>query len=327
VHRAEPQTEIGVFNVEAVGADDGRVDTSHAGALRMLLESHHQFDYVDERADWDRYRVLVFPDKVPFDEALTDRVRAFLEGGGKVLATYRSGLHPDGGGFALDEFGVTLVGDAPYEADYLRPLPALGADLEYTEYVMYERGLAVQPGEGTRILAETVGPYFDRAWDHFCSHRQTPMDPANPQVYPAATINAQGNVIYMAHPLFVGYRRQAPLWYKRLVLAALGLLLPEPLVITDAPSSAQITLLRQPQEGRTVLHLLHYIPERRGLEFDTIEDVIPLYNVGVRFRAATAPARVYLAPQGEALEHVYEDGYVHVTVPRVMGHQMVVADD
>ena len=324
---AEAQVEIGVFNVEAVDADDGRVDTSHAGVLRMLLEGHHQFDFVDERADWGRYRVLIFPDKVPFDEALADRVRAYLEGGGKVLATHRAGLHPDGSGFALDELGVTLVGAAPYVADYLRPLPELGADLEDTEYVMYERGLAVRPAEGARILAETVGPYFDRAWDHFCSHRQTPMDPANPQEYPAITCNAQGNVIYMAHPLFVGYRRQAPLWYKRLVLAALRLLLPAPLVTTDAPSTAQVTLLRQPQENRTVLHLLHYIPERRGLGFDTIEDVIPIHNVTVRFRAASEPRRVYLAPQDETLDHMYEDGYIHVTVPRVMGHQIVVAED
>jgi hypothetical protein len=196
---------------------------------------------------------------------------------------------------------------------------------------MYERGLQVRPAPGTSVLAETVGPYFDRAWDHFCSHRQTPMDPARPQAFPAITMNAEGNVIYLAHPVFLGYRRQAPLWYKRLVLAALRLLLPDPLVATDAPSSAQVTLLRQPAEDRTVLHLLHYIPERRGLEFDTIEDVIPLYNVAVRFRMPVAPRRVYLAPRdavpgGQALEYAYRDGYVHVTVPRVAGHQMVVAE-
>ncbi len=323
---AEPLAEIAVFNVEAVGAEDGRVDTSHAGALRILLEGHHQFDFVDERADWDRYRVLIFPDKVPFDKALAARVRAYLAGGGQVIASYRSGLRPDGTGFALEEFGVELVGEAPYVADYLRPLPSLEAQLEDTEYVIYERGLAVRPAEGTQLLAEVIGPYFDRAWDHFCSHRQTPMDLANLQPYPGITRNAQGNVIYLAHPLFLGYRRQAPLWYKRLVLAALGLLLPRPLVSTDAPSSAQVTALRQPAQGRTVLHLLHYIPERRGLEFDTIEDVLPLYDVAVRLRLEAAPQRVYLAPQGQPLAHTYHNGYAHVTVPRVIGHQMVVAE-
>lgn len=323
---AEPLAEIAVFNVEAVGAEDGRVDTSHAGALRILLEGHHQFDFVDERADWGRYRVLIFADKVPFDEALAARVRDYLAGGGSVIASHHSGLRPDESGFALEEFGVEMVGAAPYVADYLRPLPVLGADIEDTEYVMYERGLAVRPAQGTQVLAEVVGPYFERTWDHFCSHRQTPMDPSNPQPYPAITRNAQGNVLYFAHPVFLGYRQQAPLWYKRLVLAALRLLLPEPLVTTDAPSSAQVTVLRQPAQGRTVLHLLHYIPERRGLEFDTIEDVIPLHDVTVRLRLDAAPRRVYLAPQDESLPHAYRDGYVHVTVPRVVGHQMVAVE-
>jgi hypothetical protein len=30
---------------------------------------------------------------------------------------------------------------------------------------------------------------------------------------------------------------------------------------------------------RTIVHVLHYIPERRGLDSDVIEDVIPLANV------------------------------------------------
>src|SRR2546422_3857235 len=38
--------------------------------------------------------------------------------------------------------------------------------------------------------------------------------------------------------------------------------LPDPLVKTDAPTTAQITINRQPEERRHVVHLLHYIPER-----------------------------------------------------------------
>jgi len=137
---------------------------------------------------------------------------------------------------------------------------------------------------------------------------------------------AQGNVIYMAHPVFAGYRRQAPLWYKRLFVAALNLLMPDRLVVTDAPSTAQLTLTRQSEPDRTVVHILHYIPERRGLEFDTIEDVIPLYDVQVDVRTAVSPARVYLAPSREPLPLSFADGYAHLAVPRVLGHAMVVLE-
>lgn len=338
---AEAQADIAVFNVEAVGADDGRVDTAHSGVLRMLLEAHQQFDFVDERADWSKYRVLVFPDKVSFDAALTAKVKAYLAGGGKVIATYKSGLTPDGAGFALPEFGVELIGDAPYSPDYARPAESLGAFrpeqwwlraygdrrayLHDAEYVMYDRGLAVRPAEGAQSLAETWAPYFNRTWEHFCSHRQTPPDFNHKLDYPTITMNAAGNVIYFAHPIFTGYRRQAVLWYKTLFLAALKKLLPDPLVLCEAPSTAQVSILRQPDKGRTIVHLLHYIPERRGLEFDTIEDVIPIYNIALAFKAPP-PQAVYLAPSGQKLPYAYADGYVKVNVPEVVGHQMVVAE-
>ena len=83
---AVPKADVAVFNVEAVGKEDGRVDSSHSGALRMLLEGHHQFAFVDGLADWTAYRVLVLPDKVPLDEALAEKVRDYLARGGKVIA-------------------------------------------------------------------------------------------------------------------------------------------------------------------------------------------------------------------------------------------------
>lgn len=323
---AVPLTEIAVFNTEAVGTHDGSVDTSNAGALRMLLEDHQQFDFVDGEADLSRYRVLVFPDKVPFGQALAAKVRAFLATGGAVIASFRSGLTPEGTAFALPEFGVLDPVAAPNLPDYARLRPELEAGLEDTEYVMYEQGLAVRPAPGTRVLADTYAPYFNRTWEHYCSHRQTPMDPNKRTDYPTATINPGGNVIYFAHPIFAGYRRQAALWFKRMFLAALHRLLPQPLVQCEAPSSAQVTLLRQPAQSRTVVHLLHYIPERRGLEFDTIEDVIPLQNVPLAFRVAERPARVYLAPSTREIGFAYDGGYVRVVVPEVVGHQMVVAE-
>jgi hypothetical protein len=115
-------------------------------------------------------------------------------------------------------------------------------------------------------------------------------------------------------------------WYKALFLSALAMLLPDPLLSCAAPSTAQATILAQPEHGRTVVHLLHYIPERRGLEFDTIEDVIPLYDVPLAFKTAQRPGRVYLAPGGQDVAFTYEGGYVRLIVPEVVGHQIVVAE-
>jgi hypothetical protein len=328
---AVPQAEIAVFNVEAVGQDDARADSSSSGVLRMLMEAHYQFDFVDEQTDWSAYRLVVFPDKVPFNADLAAKVRAYLAQGGKVIASYHSGLtpgctRPQDQDFALPEFGVAYIGEAPHVPDYVRPRPALGADLEDTDYVIYDQGLEVRPLPGTIALADAVAPYFNRTWAHFCSHRQTPPNPHKPTGYPPVTLNAAGNVIYFAHPLFYGYRQKAELWYKRLFLGAVKRFVPDPLVVCQAPSTAQATILFQPKEQRTVVHLLHYIPERRGTEFDVLEDVIPLYNVPLAFKTAKRPSRVYLAPTNKDVAFTYEGGYVRLTVPDVMGHQMVVAE-
>jgi hypothetical protein len=295
------------------------------GVLRMLMEAHYQFDVVDDQTDWAGYRMIVLPDKIPVNATLATKIAAYLAGGGKLIATDRAGLTPAGDAFAVEAFGLDYLGAATYSPDYLHPLPELGAPLADTLYVMYDQGQAVQPRPGTRTLAEMTGSYFNRNYAHFCSHRQTPPDPDKPLPTPGMTLNAAGNVIYCAHPLFFGYRRQAVPWYKKLFLAAVRLLLPDPMVITSAPSTAQVNMMVQPERGRTIAHLLHYIPERRGLEFDTIEDVIPLHDVALSFRAPQ-PGRVYLAPQGTDLPFDSADGYVHVIVPVVMGHEMVVAE-
>jgi len=321
-----PQAEIAVVNLEAVGREDSRVDSAHAGVLRMLLETQQQFHYVDFETDWSAYKLLILPDRVCLDEAWAAKLKAYLTQGGKVIATWRSGLTPDGARFALDEFGVEAIDDAPWHPDYVTAREAFGTGMSMTEHVMYDTGYAVRALAGTRVLADAWAPYFNRAWNHFCSHQHTPPEEGRPAGYPAATLNAAGNVIYLAHPLLAGYRKRAPLWYKALFMAAVRRFIPEPMLAVEGPSTVQAVLHHQPNQGRSVVHLLHYIPERRGSEFDTFEDIIPLYNLPIRFRTDQAPARVYLAPQGEEAAFEYRDGYVHTVVPALVGHQLVVTE-
>ena len=108
-------------------------------------------------------------------------------------------------------------------------------------------------------------------------------------------------------------------------LNALKRLLPEPLVTTDAPSTAQVTVTRQSAQNRTIVHVLHYIPERRHPGFDVIEDVIPLHDVTVSVRAV-APKEAYLAPGREPLAVTREGEYVRFTIPVVRGYAMAVLE-
>ena len=330
---ATPVTDIGVYNVEEFTGE--RLTAETVGAVRMLQEGGHQFDVVDSETSWDGYRVLILPDAVTLDEELARKVSNYLAAGGKLIASFESGLMPDRSDFALPAWGVRKTGDGPVDAcgglvrgsnfpkgdyvDYLRAERALAGGLRDTEYVMYMRGLEIEAGKGTEILARMVPAYFDRTWQHFCSHRQTPSsgEPAGPAA--ART----GEVIYFAHPIFRQYNQNAPRWCKQLLLNALDMLMPDPVLRHGGPSSVLTAVNEQAVENRWVVHLLHYVPERRGQDFDVIEDVLPLYDVGVSLRLPGPVAGVHCVPGGEPLAFKEAMGRISFTVPKLEGHQMV----
>jgi len=317
---AEHVTEIGVLTPEEF------MDKSHTqlhpaifGAVQMLQESSYQFDIIDSQCDFEKYKVLILPDEIPLDEKLATKIEKYIRSGGALIATNKSGLNPEGTGFANDSFGLKLIGDAPFSPDFVRPGDKISNGLPQVEHVMYEKGMQVEALADSEILADVVVPYFNRTYQHFCSHRHTPS--SGEVKYPAIIQN--GSVIYFAHPIFTQYRKNAPLWCKKMLLNALELLLPEPLVRVNTPSTARIALNKQTKEGRYVLHLLHYMPERRSEEIDIIEEAIPLFNIEISVKTEKAIKSITCVPQNEELDYEVNDGRVEFTLPKLDGHQMV----
>ncbi|MBU0610556.1 MAG: beta-galactosidase trimerization domain-containing protein, partial [Armatimonadetes bacterium] len=318
---AQPVADIGVFTPEEfLGGGHGAMRPAIMGATRILQELRQQFDIIDSRSDLSRYKLLILPDEIPCDEKLAEALDEFVVAGGALIVSYHSGLRPEGDGFSLQSLNLTDLGEAPYSPDFI-VAKELGGSRPETGQVMYDRGRRVAVLDRSPGLADMIQPYFNRTWEHFCSHRHTPAD--QPAAYPGAT--RCGNVIYFMHPLFGTYEAKAPLWCKELVRGALEMLLPEPALRVEGPSTLQASLNVQSDPTRQIVHLLHYIPERRGREFDIIEDVIPLYNVKVSVRVdGRVPARVTLEPQGQALEFEQQDGRVEFTVSELNGHQIIV---
>ena len=263
------------------------------------------------------------------------KLEKFMESGGKLIASFEAGMDQHKTEFQLDALGIQKASDGPVDenghlvrgsndsthsiVEYIIPQGDIGVGLHPTEYVMYARGMHVSALGGSEVLLYNTKSYFDRKGDHFCSHKQTPSSgqPGAPAVV------KNGSVIYFSHPIFKLYYDKAPWWCKQLFINAIQMLIGGPLVKTDAPSTAIIALNQQPQHNRQVLHILHYIPERRGQEFDIIEDIIPLHTVSVELRVPESVKHVQLVPEQTAIEHHYDSGVVRFVVPQVCGHQMV----
>ena len=330
-------TEIGVFTPEEFyGTEIGGLPPALMGITRMLEESAHQFDVIDSASDLSRYQVVVLPDAIPVSEELVGKIEAYLVGGGAVIASFESGMNEEKSEFALKPLGVKLKSEGPRDlsselvrgktfmrgdfAEYVLPKGSIGRGLPETEHVMYIRGMDVEAESGAEVLVDKVLPYFDRTYKHFCSHRQTP---SSGEIGGPAVVR-NGQVIYFTNPIFTAYNQVAPRWHKQMFVNALDLLLPGPLVRHDGPTTMQVTVNEQADENRWVVHLLHYIPERRSQHIDIIEDVLPLYGVRLSVKVPQGVQSVECVPQREALAFEHKNDRVEFVLPELVGHQMVV---
>ncbi|MDR0921584.1 MAG: beta-galactosidase trimerization domain-containing protein [Lactobacillales bacterium] len=264
--------EIAIIHPNAVVETSNRVDLSLAGAVNMLNEADYQFDIVDFESDFSKYRLLVLPDKVELSKMFSDKLEQFIGNGGKVLASYRSGLSetkefPTNWGISLDSFDSQVPTYSYFEAQAFPTLPK-------EELVMHGRSANVRVTSGKEIAKKAL-PLFERNYLHYYSHFQAPV---GEETDFSAAVKTK-NIGYIAYPVFEMYKQQGVYFYKRMVLDLLSDLLEnEKICKTTLPSTADVVMNYQPDEERVVVHLLHYIPEHRSLTIDTIEETIPLYH-------------------------------------------------
>ncbi|MCC6423339.1 MAG: alpha-L-fucosidase [Phycisphaerales bacterium] len=312
---AKPITQIGLFQTSndrfSAGTDDGTV--------RMLTQLKHQFDVVTPDSQLDRHELLILPEGLSIDEKLGKRLDKYLKAGGAILAAGQTGLNADATALTWKSLPIKPQGLSPYTTTtYIRFGKEVARDVPPTDHVMYERGIRVTPTNGASAVAHVVEPYFDRSWQHFSSHFQTPPD----KVSKFAAAILSGRIGYIPYPIFSAFANHGNIPYRLLVRNMIQHLLGEPLLQVDGPSSLEATVMRQPT-GRTIVHLLNYCPERRTPKLDLVEDIIPLFEVRMNLKLSKKPKQVYLAPQKTPLEFEYANGRVSLIVPKVEGHQMI----
>jgi hypothetical protein len=322
---ARAVTDIGVISA-AVNTPEttSQIPLPDMGFTNMLVELHQQFDVLDLDGRFEDYKLLILPDDIHPAPALVSALRRYLAGGGVLIASHRSLWDAATGDFALPELGVKYLGDSKYRDEYFYPAPGAFPDLPNYAYFLYQRGLSIQAGQGSQVLATYGHPYFDRSPEHYSSHVQTPVDRRTDEPF----VVVRGRTAYIANPIFSAYAADGYGVYKQVVAELIRRLLPSPvLVAKNLPSTAQVTLMQQRDEGnRMVVHILHYPLTRRAPNLDIIEEAGLLRDVSIAVRTQGSPRRVRLAPNGAVLPVKYADGYASFMVPFVEGHQAIVLE-
>ena len=317
---AEAAAHIGLVGIP--GQSDSRFNGPDHGGIRVLLEGQFAFDVVDTESDLSGYKLLILPDLIEVDDALKSRIDAFVAGGGRVLLTGASGLRD---GQPLFDVGATCDGLSPMTGgDYLLPVPALQAEGVSDPLFMYQPSQRIRVTDGTS-LGQVHDPYFDRTPRHFSGHVNAPSQP-DPTPYAAGV--TKGAFTWLAHPVFSCYHQAGALAMLEIAEKAIHHALGSaPTVRTSLPRAGRVTVRHQASHNRDVVHLLHATPalrgNLRGANVQPIQDLITLADITVDL-AASAPVRaVRTVPEGDTLPHTTAEGRLHVTVPKVRGHQMI----
>lgn len=320
--------DIALFSAEALeaindgktGAQSGNADV---GAVRMLLEGNYLFDIVDLESNFDAYKVIILPDRIPVFGNLKSKLDAFLEKGGKILASGSSGLDAEGEHFTID-LGIRHIGVSPYKPEYFRPAFEL-KNIGSSSFINYSEGHLIELDHAHSLGCREYS-YFNREPFLFCSHQHTPSSLQDNG--PGMTQSDNG--IYMAWHVFEDYSTKGSLFLKECIHHALDLLLDVNKTLeTTLPAQGIATVMEQPLNNRYVAHLLYASPVKRGTDIEVIEDILPVLNTDVTLRLPKPIKNVYLAPQMDKLPfqcNENEGTEISFTIPKIDCHQMVVMD-
>ena len=189
-----------------------------------------------------------------------------------------------------------------------------------TPFLNYDAGLLTKPTTG-EVLANIREPYFNRTYDKFNGHRETPYTLSD-SPYPAVLRN--GNILFLAHPLDQLYYVHGVRMHRELVKNAIDLMYRSPILkVKNLPSAGRANLLKQGKDRRYVVHLLYAPALNRG-EVQVIEDFLPVPNVEITLEVPEQITEVLQIPQNKTLEFTREGDKTHIKVPTFTIHTGIV---
>lgn len=314
-------TEIAIVYPKSI--HNIRGDRELKSAIRMLSELKQQFDVVTLASDWTKYKVLIFPDDITFDDEIARRVKKHISEGKAVISTGSSGLDSEKNQFALEsEWGVKYIGENDFDPAYFRVEKNFSRSMPDMPLSLYSSGINMEPLNGTTIGAYLVKPYYNRTWDGEYAFYYNPPDRVTGK--PALTIH--NNVAHFSHRLFSGYFDKASVEIRTILNNVLEQFLPDPLIKSESlPSYARVFVTEQP--GRRMVHLLSYIPEMRG-RAHMIEEPIELKDLKISLkRNANVVKNIYFAPDRKPLSYTMKGNYIEVTIPKSKGYSCLVFEE
>ncbi len=320
--------DIGFLSAVALDPQHQKGEEADAGATRLLLEGGFLFDILDGEMDLTPYKLVIVPEDGWIAPALKARLDSYIAGGGRVLFGGRSPM--DSEGRLMFDLGAEVAGESAFSLDFIHPIPALRPAFVDSPMVVYDRYPRVRLMTDGRSLGDVYEPFFERAWNHFCSHQHAP--PRRERSGYCCGVEKEG-LCWLPMAAFRLYRTGGQVALKEFLVACIRRILGDSITLrTTLPSTARVTLMRQPARERYVLHLLApTLVHRGGVKhahrgahaLEVIEDLIPLCDTAISLRLDRPARHVILQPQNRPVPFSGRDGRIQFTIDRFCCHQMI----
>lgn len=293
-------------------------EKSDRGLVNMLLEMHYDFVIADIKK-LTNLEVLILPSQACLTTNQADVINKWVATGGKLIVFNNGAFNNQQDKFIIN-VGADFIESSPFNFDYTAVMKSIKSNLVSSPFLNYSAGLRVKLTTG-QALAFIREPYFNRTYEHFCSHGVTPYKTEDSQ-YPAVVKN--GNVIFFAHSLDRDYFENALLLDRNLVKNTIDLLYTKPILkVNNLPSCGRVSLLKQERERRYIAHLLYAPALQRGA-VQVIEDLVPLSGIDVELHVPEKVKRVYAIPSKTKLKFDKLGEIIKVKVPTFTMHTGLV---
>jgi hypothetical protein len=335
------RTTNGQIGSGGAGARTDRVEGAHLA----LIEQGVQCLIYDEptlRETLAEQRAVVIAEQCLLEDATIDALYGYVEAGGVVIVTGRSGRWDEryqrrAHTRLYDLLGVTVNGDHPSPIHYFKLNDAfrVGTSLPTIPVQAWGAAVSITPHAGVEVLAELLPPIPDvwqdgvqdeAHWRHYTVFGAAP--PARTPIGAGITMRriGAGRALYVAVDPFAAYRGEGHYLSRLMLTRLMDIALPRAERRLSADKPLHVELVLHDQGARQIVHLLNYFVQKRTAQMVHNDELPPINGIVVRVERASPPRRVSAQPDDATLAWHYADGIVTVRAPELHIHTMIVIE-
>jgi len=304
---------------------DGIQGTSFLGYCMALLREHVPFDVILDKGlteeGLSRYETLILPNSACLSDQQMGTVKGFVKRGGKLLASFETGLYDERGRKRASCPFDELLGIQTREGVFPATLGEnyMKAKQDYFSFAkgsLLPRGpfcLKVKAKEGAKTPVVFLEP-IPRVY----------MPLTKESEYPALIINSFGEGVGIYFPQLIGsfYANYKIEDTRRLISHTVKRISRNIPLEVEAPPTVQAELYTQEKpRKRFVIHLIN----NGGDMQRPISHIVPVENIKIRVRT-DATQKVYILTKRKEIEFNKAEGWTEFTLPKLDFYEVVVAE-